>query len=209
MLPDERTPNTGPQGAPVASATVSTPVSTAAVSPAQTSGVARGPDRRQAPSLDVLLGLALAAALVAIAMVSAGGVDSTLATSRNTWTEIAVTVAGAAAVCALLIAGPRGRRWGLTTVVLMAALTALESLSFLWSYVPDSSWLASSQAVSYLAAFAAAVCVVRLAPGRWPALLGGVAVAMTALSVWSLLVKVFPASLAATNTTGRLQAPFG
>ena len=63
---------------------------------------------------------------------------------------------GAVAVGALLIAGPRGPRWGMATVRLMAALTALGALSIAWSYLPDSSWLAAGQAVAYLAAFAGA-----------------------------------------------------
>jgi hypothetical protein len=95
------------------------------------------------------------------------------------------------------------------TVALMALLTALGGVSIAWSSVPDSSWLASSQAVSYLAAFAAAVCLVRVAPNRWPALLGGFAVAMTALCGWSLLAKIFPSALASSSTPGRLEAPFG
>ncbi|MFZ0384999.1 MAG: hypothetical protein WAL22_05010 [Solirubrobacteraceae bacterium] len=151
----------------------------------------------------------IAAAIVALAMISAGGVDNLTATPGNTWTEIAVTALGAAIVGVVVIIGPPGRRWGLVTVLLMGALTALECLSILWSYLPDSSWLASSQAVSYLAAFAAAVCLARVAPNRWPALLGGFAIAMTALCGWSLLVKVFPSTLASSTTPGRLEAPFG
>ncbi|HEX5192419.1 MAG TPA: hypothetical protein VFW09_06410 [Solirubrobacteraceae bacterium] len=151
----------------------------------------------------------LAAALIALAMISGNGVDNEAATSGNTWTEIAVTVLGAVAVGALLIAGPRRPHWGMATVGWLAALTALGILSIVWSYLPDASWLASGQAVSYLAAFAGAVCVARLAPHRWPALLGGIAVAMAALCFWSLLVKVFPATLASGNFSGRVQAPFG
>ena len=51
--------------------------------------------------------------------------------------------------------------------------------------------------------------VARVAPGRWRPLLGGFAIAMTVLCGWSLLVKVFPSTLASTNAIGRLQAPFG
>ncbi len=161
------------------------------------------------PSPDLLAALLIAAAIVALAMISAGGVDTVTATSGNTWTEIAVTVLGAAAVVTVLIIGPPGRKWGGVTVALMAALTAIECASIAWSYASDSSWLAASQAVSYLAAFAAAAAVARVAPGRWRALLAGFAIAMTFLCGWSLLVKVFPATLASTNTVGRLEAPFG
>jgi hypothetical protein len=198
------------QGPAVASRAVSS------IAPAQppvgaadaTSGErASAPVRR--PSADVLLALLIAAALVALAMISGGGVDNLLAGAGNTWTEIAVTVLGATAVAVVAIIGPPGRHWGLVTVLLMATLTALGGLSILWSYLPDSSWLASSQAVSYLAAFAAAVSLARVAPNRWPALLGGFAIAMTALCGWSLLAKVFPSTLASSSTPGRLEAPFG
>ena len=198
------------QGVPIASAAVS---SVATASPgagsAGSSAGDRSPATTRRPSPDVLLALLIAAALVALAMTSGGGVDDLLATAGNTWSEIAVTVLGAAAVGVVLIIGPPGRRWGLVTVGLMAALTVLEGLSIAWSYLPSSSWLAAGQAVAYLAAFAAAVGVARVAPSRWPALLGGFAIAMTALCGWSLLVKVFPATLASGNLAGRLQAPFG
>ena len=198
------------QGLAVASRAVT---SIAPAQPAVGATDARAGGRASAPtqplSSNVLLALLIAAALVALAMISGGGGDNLLAGAGNTWTEIAVTVLGATAVAVVVIIAPPGRQWGLVTVLLMAALTALDALSIIWSYLPDSSWLASSQAVSYLAAFAAAVSLARVAPHRWPALLGGFAVAMTALCGWSLLVKVFPSSLASSSGPGRLEAPFG
>jgi hypothetical protein len=196
------------QGAPIASAAVSSVV-TEPPGPAGTSSANRAPSQSRRPSPDLLAGLLIAAAIVALAMISAGGVDNVTATPGNTWTEIAVTVLGVAAIGIALVIGPPGRRWGAVTVALMAALTALECASIAWSYASDSSWLAASQVVSYLAAFAAAASVARVAPGRWRALLGGFAIAMTVLCGWSLLVKVFPSTLASTNAIGRLQAPFG
>jgi len=197
-------------GVPVASPAVS---SAATASPGAGSAGSPAGDLSAAtprrPSPDVPLALLVAAALVALAMISGGGVDDLFATAGNTWSEIAVTVLGAATVGVVLIIGPPGRRWGLVSVLLMTALTVVEGLSIAWSYLPDSSWLATGQAVSYLAAFAAAVGLARVAPSRWPALLGGFAIAMTALCGWSLLVKVFPSTLASGNLAGRLQAPFG
>ena len=196
------------QGAPIASAAVSSVV-TEAPGPAGASSANRTPSQSRRPAPDLLAALLIAAAIVALAMISAGGVDNVTATPGNTWAEIAVTVLGVAAIGIVLVIGPPGRRWGAVTVALMAALTALECASIAWSYASDSSWLAASQAVSYLAAFAAAASVARVAPGRWRALLGGFAIAMTVLCGWSLLVKVFPSTLASTNAIGRLQAPFG
>jgi hypothetical protein len=176
---------------------------------AGTSSADRAPTRFRRPSPDFLPALLIAAAIVALAMISAGGVDNVTATAGNTWTEIAVTVLGAATVGVVLVVGPPGRRWGAATVALMGALTVLECASIAWSYASDNSWLAAGQAVSYLAAFAAAASAARVAPGRWRALLGGFAIAMTFLCGWSLLVKVFPSTLASTNSIGRLLAPFG
>jgi hypothetical protein len=148
---------------------------------------------------------------VAIAFVTSGSVDQTTATTGNTWTEIALTLLGAGAVAAAALGGglKRGRAWGAGTVGLMAALTALTALSILWSVVPDTSWSAANQMLSYLGAFAGAAALARLAPRRWPLLLGAVALATVAISAWALLAKVFPATLAPDNVVGRLQAPFG
>jgi hypothetical protein len=198
------------QGPPIASAAVSSAVTTApGTGPADTSSADQVPTESWRFSPNTVATLLIAAAIVAVAMISAGGVDNATATPGNTWTEIAVTVLGAATVGVALVIGPPGRRWGAVTVALMAALTALACASIAWSYASDGSWLAASQAVSYLAAFAAAASVARLAPGRWRPLLAGFAIAMTVLCGWSLLVKVFPSTLASTNAIGRLQAPFG
>jgi hypothetical protein len=198
------------QGATVASPAVSSAATAApGRGPADPSAADRTPTGSRRPSPDLLATLLIAAAIVALAMISAGGVDNVTATSSNTWSEIAVTGLGAATICIVLVVGPPGHQWGGVTVALMAALTALECASIAWSYASDSSWLAASQAVSYLAAFAAAAAGARVAPGRWRALLAGFGIAMTVLCGWSLLVKVFPATLASTNTIGRLEAPFG
>jgi hypothetical protein len=158
---------------------------------------------------DALLGIVLAAGLVALAFLSTGGIDQTVATAPNTWSEIALTLIGAAACAAVVVLGARGRAWGATTIALFAALTALTALSILWSVAPDSSWFAANQMLGYLAVFAGAAAVARFAPERWPALVGAIAVLTAALSAYALLVKVFPASLAPDNRLGRLQAPFG
>ena len=163
---------------------------------------------RTAAAADVLLAFVLAAALVALAFVTKGGVDQSVATPGNTWTNVAVTLLGAVAVCVALVTG-RAQRWGMATVGFMAALTALEGISIAWSVLPDDSWMGASQGLAYLAAFAAAVMIAGCVPRRWPVLLGAMALAMTALCGWSLLVKVFPATLTPANSVGRLQAPFG
>jgi tetratricopeptide (TPR) repeat protein len=74
---------------------------------------------------------------------------------------------------------------------------------------PDWSWFGANQLVSYLAVFAGAAALGRIMPGRWPALVGGVAAGVAALCGYAMLSKVFPATLGAGNPFGRLQEPFG
>jgi hypothetical protein len=157
---------------------------------------------------DVILGLGLAAGLVALAFVTTGGVDEVV-TAPDTWSEIVVTLLGAAVCGAVVLLGARGRAWGGVTVALFAGLTAFTALSIAWSVQPDFSWFGANQMLSYLAVFAGAAALARFAPERWPALVGGITVLMAALSGYALLVKVFPSTLDAGATLGRLQAPFG
>ncbi|MGH2856702.1 MAG: O-antigen ligase family protein [Solirubrobacteraceae bacterium] len=154
--------------------------------------------------------IALAAGVVALAFLTSSGADpSGAVTGAYAWSEIAVTVLGAGACAAAVWVGGRGRAWGAPAVALLAALTALAALSILWSIVPDWSWYGANQLLSYLAVFAGAAALARVAPEGWIAALGGVALATAAVSAWALLAKVFPATLASVNTAGRLQQPFG
>ncbi len=56
--------------------------------------------------------------------------------------------------------------------------------------------------------FGAAVALVRLAPDRWPAILGGLALAAVIVCSYALTTKVFP-SIAPANTYARLEEPYG
>jgi cytochrome c-type biogenesis protein CcmH/NrfG len=166
------------------------------------------PDLPVSHTRDLITGLAVAAGLVALVFLTSSSIDQTV-TATGTWSEIAVTWFGAVACAAVVLIGGRGRAWGAPAVALFAAFTALAALSILWSVQPDWSWFGANQLLSYLSVFAGAVALGRLVPGRWPALVGGVATTMAVLCAYSLLVKVFPATLASTNQYGRLQAPFG
>ena len=153
--------------------------------------------------------LALAAMLVALPFVAKGGVDMTSASSGNTWADVALTLVGGAITAAGVVRARPGSRSGLAAIAALAALTALEALSILWSVTPDVSWLGVNQMLAYLAVFAAAATTARTTRTGWPAVIGAIALATTAICGWALLVKVFPASLAPGNQFGRLQAPFG
>jgi hypothetical protein len=150
------------------------------------------------------IGLALAAALVLVVFVTTGGSEL----APNTWTEIVLTLIGAASALALLVYGAPGRRFGAPAFALFASLAALTALSIAWSVQPDSSWLEANRTLSYLAVFGAGMALARLFPGRWPALLGAIALLSTVISAYALLVKVFPGTLAPQETLGRLRAPF-
>ncbi len=159
------------------------------------------------PTADVLSGLGLAAALTLLAFVTTGGFDESIIVSpADTWSEIAITLLGAGACATMLVLGARGRAWGGITVALFALLTIYTALSIAWSVQPDNSWQAANLTLAYLAAFAGAAALARLAPERWAALLGAVALTTVAISIYALLTKVFPA---ASTTLGRLQAPLG
>jgi hypothetical protein len=160
------------------------------------------------PTGDAVGGLALAAGLTVLAFVTTGGFDQSITVSgANTWSEIVITLVGASACAGTLLLGARQPRWGAVTVGLFALMTAFTVLSITWSAQPDNSWQASSLTLAYLAAFAGGASLARLVPGRWPALLGAVGVTAVVLSGYALLAKVFPGSLAASQTEGRLQAP--
>lgn len=146
----------------------------------------------------------LAAGIVLLAFTTTGGVDL----APNTWAEIALLALAAGLAVALILRGPAGRPWGAVTLVLLAALTALSALSITWSVQPDNSWVETNRSVSYLAAFAGAIALVRLIPGRWRGVIGAVAAATTLLSAYALLVKVFPGTFDATDPVGRIKAPF-
>jgi hypothetical protein len=166
------------------------------------------PDSSAVVSRDMVAGLAVAAGLVALVFLTSSSIDQTV-TGENTWSEIVITFLGAGACSAVVLIGGRGRAWGAPAVAWFAAFTAFAALSILWSVQPDWSWFGANQLLSYLGAFAGAVALARLVPRGWPAVVGGIATAATVLCAYSLLAKVFPATLASANDYGRLLAPFG
>src|ERR1019366_6146817 len=73
---------------------------------------------------------------------------------------------------------PRGARvWGAWSLALLLAFTFLTALSVVWSVQPDDSWRDAGRMLAYSGVFGAALALARLAPERWPALLGGLALA--------------------------------
>jgi O-Antigen ligase len=159
---------------------------------------------RHAVSADAVYGLGLAAGLAVIAFVTTGGDNL----GPNTWTEIVLTIIGAGLAIGVLVIGAPGRASGAVTVGVFALLAALTAASISWSVQPNNSWVESGRTLSYLAVFGGGVALARLWPQRWTAVVGAVAVAVTVLAGYALLVKVFPATFDANDQFGRLQAPF-
>ena len=114
-------------------------------------------------------------------------------------------------LCAAALLVPRARAQrlhgglALAAVALLAAYTAL---SIIWSLAPSDSWIEANRTFSYLAAFAGTMALARIAPGRWAAVLHGIALACVVVSGWALLTKVFPGALAEDEIYARLRAPF-
>lgn len=150
-----------------------------------------------------LVTIALAALLVAVCFTMAGG----SAITRTTWPAIALTLLGSLTVAAATLVAPPGRRlWGGVTLLLFGALTALSAISIAWSIQPADTWFYVNLLLAYLAVFAGAMALVRIAPGRWSAVLGAVVLAAIVVSGYALLTKVFP-SLEPSDTA-RVRAPF-
>ena len=160
------------------------------------------PRRREGVALAGLVALVLAGT----AFVADGG----LRLERTTYVEVALMLLGAL-LCAAALLIPRARAerlHGGLTLTAVALLAAYTALSILWSLAPSDSWIEADRTFAYLAAFAGTMALARIAPGRWPSVLHGIALACVAVSGWALLTKVFPGALAPDETYARLRAPF-
>jgi hypothetical protein len=132
-----------------------------------------------------------------------------------TVTEIVLTLASGVAVAVAVVLTPAARslvegpKYGLWPVALLIAFTALSGLSVVWSVQPDVSWQDAGRLLAYSGVFGASVALVRLAPERWPAILGGLTLAAVVVCGYALATKVFPGRLAPAVTYARLEEPYG
>ncbi len=125
-------------------------------------------------------------------------------------TEVALTLgAGVLVAAAILFAPTVSRAYGAWPAGLLLAFTALTAISIVWSVQPDHSWQDSGRMLAYSGVFVAGIALVRIAPERWPAVLGGLALAAVIVCAYALATKVFPATLASTNAYARLKEPYG
>jgi hypothetical protein len=176
---------------------------------AGTLGTARG----RLPRADALWWVTLLTAGVAclVTFLAKGGLNL----ESMTTTEIVLTLASGVAVAVAVVLTPAARsllegpKYGLWPVALLIAFTALSGLSVVWSVQPDASWQDAGRLLAYSGVFGAAVALVRLAPERWPAILGGLTLAATIVCAYALATKVFPGRLAPAVTYARLEEPYG
>jgi hypothetical protein len=157
-------------------------------------------------SANAALTWGVAIAIAAVSFGASGG----LALERTTWTEVGLVLCGAALIAgALLTRAIAPPFYGGLTLLGLTALAAYTALSISWSLSPADSWLEASRTFAYVAAFAGALALVRLAPGRWAAVLGGIGLGCVLVCVWALATKVFPEALSPDETFARLREPFG
>jgi O-antigen ligase len=150
--------------------------------------------------------LAIAAIFCFVTFHAKGGLNL----ESMTTTEMALTLGAGVLVAGAIVLAPVGRRtYGLWTVGLMLAFTVLTVVSIVWSVQPEDSWQDAGRMLAYSGVFAAGVALVRVAPERWPAVLGGLALAAVIVCGYALATKVFPASLAPSVTFARLKEPYG
>jgi hypothetical protein len=148
---------------------------------------------------------AVAAILCFITFLAGGGLNL----GDMTTVEIVLTLGAGAIVAAAVLFGPsRERAYGAWPLGLLIAFTALTALSVIWSVQPDDSFKDAGRMLAYCGVFGVSIALARIAPARWPAVLGGVIVAAVVVCGYALLTKVFPGQFDASDIYSRLRAPY-
>ena len=154
---------------------------------------------------ETLLAFALGALLAAVALGAGGG----LQLGRTTTVEVALQGAGGLLGGAALLTTGGRRVHGGAALGLLALLAGVTGLSIAWAVQPNDAWLETSRTLAYVAAFGAGLALVRIAPGRWGALVDATIVAAGVVAAYALATKVFPTALNPDETFARLREPFG
>ncbi len=146
----------------------------------------------------------IAAVICVLTFVAGGG----LHLGPMTDVEMGLTIGSGLIVATLILFAPtRGPRFGLWSVGLLLAFTALTALSVIWSVQPDDSFKDAGRMLAYSGVFGASVALARVFPSRWPAVLGGIALAAVVVCSYALLTKVFPASSTPMTSTRGCELP--
>jgi tetratricopeptide (TPR) repeat protein len=150
--------------------------------------------------------LAFGALLAAVALEGQGGLQLGPLTTVEIFLE---AIAGVAAAAALLTADRTQRAHGALALALFALLLAFTATSITWAIDGSDAWIEANRTLAWFATFVLGFALARLAPQRWPALLGGVILAAVVVCGYAVLTKVFPGALNPDETLARLRAPFG
>ena len=161
---------------------------------------------RWAPLGRLLLTLAFAALFCALSFHASGGLQLTTLTRVEVFLIALAGILGSLS----LLAGAQSRKpWGLASIGFFTLLAFVTGASIIWAIDPAIAWLETNRTLALLSAFVVGAALVRLAPGEWRSLLGGLLLASFFISLYALLTKVFPAALSENETYGRLREPFG
>ncbi|MEA2216983.1 MAG: hypothetical protein QOK19_2544 [Solirubrobacteraceae bacterium] len=150
--------------------------------------------------------IAFTALLCLLSFYAKGGLNLESITN----TELALTIGSGLVLAVAALALRAGKpAFGLWPSLLLVAFALLSAISIVWSVQPDGSWRDAARLLAYAAVFAAAVVLARLAPRRWPALLGGIALASVIVCGYALLTKSLPDHFTEANRYARLYEPYG
>jgi tetratricopeptide (TPR) repeat protein len=158
------------------------------------------------PSAGTSTALGVAALLVTVAFAANGG----LRLGETTTVELALLLGcGVGGAGAVLATPDRGRWWGMGAAALLLLFAAWTVLSITWAVNPSDAWVEGNRTVTYVAVFAAALALARVAPRQWEGVLAGIVLAAVIVCGYALLTKVFPGTLSSDELYARLRAPFG
>ena len=158
------------------------------------------------PGADVVLALGIAIVLAVVAFAAEGG----LLLGRTTKVELGLLLGSGLVVAASTLVTPRrGPLHGATVCGLFLALGLFTVASISWAVQPSDAWVEANRTLTYVAVFAATIAAARALPERWEAVLGGVALAGLAVSVYALASKVVPGHINPDEIYARLRAPYG
>jgi O-antigen ligase/Tfp pilus assembly protein PilF len=150
--------------------------------------------------------LGFAGLLCLLSFYAKGGLDL----ETTTVSEIGLTVLATVVLAAGALRLRRGSSTdGLGPSLLLLAFALLSAVSIVWSVQPDNSWRDAAQLIAYAFAFAAVAILAKLGTRRWPALLGGIALASAIVCGYALLTKSLPSHFEEANRYARLYEPYG
>ncbi|HYP47108.1 MAG TPA: O-antigen ligase family protein [Thermoleophilaceae bacterium] len=148
--------------------------------------------------------LLLALVVAGTAFGAAGGTEL----ARTTVVELVLLLLAGGVLVAAVLFGPGGELHGLGTLLLFGLLAIVTALAITWSIAPELSYVEAGRTLTYLALFAAGLAVARLAPRAAPQLLRGLLLGGSVVVAYSLLSRVWPATIAEDELYNRIGQPF-